>query len=376
MAPKNLAIRTRHIRFALRIFPVVLAFSTNVAYSQRPAFAVPSVETIRTNALQALSLDVSKLHDLCTFSRTQRARFTEIGSGLSGPFKQEHRTFVTPGLKSHQELLEGSNGEVGEIVDGWEDQEPLSVRYPDPKTRRGVSDPNTLASYRVRTAALLAESRNLRLVAVVSDRGRRAYAIESRPSPEIPSGTGPERCAASLVALFLIDAETYFPLRLDTLVVSPEMCPASGATLGEREQRHFVELRKQIIGGSPVEIWAFADGLKSLRITSPLSYCDFPSAPGAKSQADQLVYRRWQFGMPLQGADILVTSQMNDWKLCVTGTRFHFDGEMNTSPQDESAEKPLPVESYFRISDPKFPFFLKQPVAVKAGAAHSRSIRR
>ena len=128
----------------------------------------------------------------------------------------------TPIFGSHYELI---NGRGAIVQDGWEDQTPLSARYPHPEQRvqRAVGHGNYSSASL--PAELLRPSHTLTLLGVRHLLGTVAYVIQSDPPDAIPlTSNAMARCAGAVRGTLLIDTETFFPIQYEIEVIRPNIC--------------------------------------------------------------------------------------------------------------------------------------------------------
>jgi hypothetical protein len=244
-----------------------------------------------------------------------------------------------PPFNGHFQLV---NNRPAGVLDGWADQPPLrqdlSRRILAPK--RGEPETVDLIEH------LLRPPQQVKVVGVASDHGGRAYVIESQP----PVGwagalTATARCAAAIRATVFIDAETYFPIRLDAEVVTPGMCSGVGNMVldsaGAREQVHYVKVSRKDPCGDVREIWVLNEAVQRNTIVTD-GYMAFPG---------QIAQRPWPLGPDYRGGEFKGTTIRNNFQIFVTGACISF-GEAVESKPVESVHS----EIYFPLDDRTMPF--------------------
>jgi hypothetical protein len=293
----------------------------------------PSIEQIASQMADAIASNTKKYRNLlynwelrAEFSGTAGYRFPTFG-GSAG----EKVRSAMPAFHGHFQM---AGDKPISVLDGWADQPPFSGKDMNRRLLRQVpGEPPTLDIIQ----QLLTAPHNVKLVGIASDRGSRAYVVESLPSwspaPAVVNAAA-ARCAAGLRATVFIDVATFFPIRMDAEVVSPKMCSPSGDfpldALGTRQQVHYIKLRRKDPCGDIRELWVIDQGVQRSRINSD-GYIAFPG---------QIAQRTWPLGPNYRGGDFKSTTINSNFQVFVTGSCLSF-GEVVESRPVESVHSEI-----------------------------------
>jgi len=309
--------------------------------ARAPQEGNPSLDVIADRVSTSIGDNAKKYKDLL-YKWELRAEFTGTKKSpfpTFSPVSGEKVHAEMPAFRGHFQLV---NNRPVSVLDGWADQPPirqdLSRRILAPKQ----GEPETVDLIE----QLLKAPQRVKLVGTASDNAGRAFVIESLPPAGGPGRlTGTARCAAAMRATVFIDADTYFPIRLDAEVVTPGMCADAGNMVlnsaGAREQIHYVKVARKDPCGEVREIWVLDEAVQTNTIVAD-GYMAFPG---------QISQRPWQLGPDYRGGEFKGTTIRDNFQLFVTGSCLSF-GEVVEAKPVESVH----VEIHFALDDLSMPF--------------------
>ena len=301
-----------------------------------------TLDVIADRVSKSIAENAKKYKDLL-YKWELRAEF--IGTKKSpfptfSPASGEKVHTEMPAFYGHFQLV---NNQPVSVLDGWADQPPLrqdlSRRISAPK--QGEPETVDLIEH------LLKAPQRAKLVGIASDNAGRAFVIESLPPAGSPGRlTGTARCAAAMRATVFIDADTYFPIRLDAEVVTPGMCADAGNmvlnSVGAGEQIHYVNVARKDPCGEVREIWVLDEAVQTNTIVTN----------GYMAFRGQIAQRPWQLGPDYRGGEFKGTTIRNNFQIFVTGACLIPVGQVVEAKPVESVHS----EIHFALDDPSMPF--------------------
>jgi hypothetical protein len=269
------------------------------------------------------------------FDGTRQSAFPRF----SQPSAQDKVHTQMPIFRGHFEKI---GSKPTSVPDGWEDLAPLKTSNLRNAPPAPQGEPETVALIQ----ALLSPPQRATIVGVVSDGGSRAYVVESVPPAQLsPSLRGAARCASAIRATIFVDAQTFFPLRMDAEVVAEGMCSGTGNlpldSVGTREQVHFAKVSRKPPCGDVREIWVPDEAIQRSQIHSE-GYIAFPGQPW---------HRSWPLGPDYRGGEFKGTTIRKDFQVFVTSACLLNDEVVEAKPIES-----VHTEIHFLLDDANVPF--------------------